>query len=152
MAIANDMDLIMPLLNTIRNVCPDFELRYWDSDIKIKDKTISYYVSFSTNRNYTANVLDGTITLDIWSRDNSFATATYNIYNALERYGENLTIDDTSTAEIIIDRIRWTDFGREDATRMYRRNIQIDFRVLFVPIIIPPPPPPLFNLAAGTIN
>lgn len=118
---------IKPLLDTVQNICPDFKLKYWNTDTKIVDKTITYYTKLNTDGNYNTDVISGKVYLDIWGKDMQDVSEVENsLYLALRRW------QDTTNNTIIIDRISFADFGKEVDTKLYRVNGQIEIRILFI--------------------
>ena len=122
------LQYIKPLLDKIQDSCPDFNLKYWNTDTKIVDKTITYYTKLNTDGNYNTDVISGKVYLDIWGKDmQDVADAENEIYLALRRWQY------TNTANIIIvDNISFSDFGKEVDTKLYRVNGQIEIRILFI--------------------
>lgn len=118
---------IKPLLDTVQNICPDFKLKYWNTDTKIVDKTITYYTKLNTDGNYNTDVISGKVYLDIWGKDMQDVSEVENsLYLALRRW------QDTTNNIIIIDRISFADFGKEVDTKLYRVNGQMEIRILFI--------------------
>jgi hypothetical protein len=117
---------IKPLLDAIQNSCLDFKLKYWNTDTKIVDKTITYYTKFNTNRKYNTDALNGNVYIDIWGKDmQNVEEATNAIHFALRNW-------QSSTDNIVIvDSISFADFGKEKDTGLNRINGQIEIRILF---------------------
>lgn len=120
------LQYIKPLLDAIQNSCSSFKLKYWNTDTKIVDKTITYYTKLNTDGNYNTDVISGKVYLDIWGKDMQDVSEVENsLYLALRRW------QDTTNNIIIIDRISFADFGKEVDTKLYRVNGQIEIRILF---------------------
>lgn len=118
---------IKPLLDTVQNICPSFRLKYWDTDTKIVDKTITYYTKLSSDENYNVYALSGRVYIDIWGKDmQDVANAENALYIALRRWQYS------TNNIVIVDRISFADFGKEKDTGLNRVNGQIEIRILFV--------------------
>lgn len=119
---------IKPLLDTVQNICPSFKLKYWDTDTKIVDKTITYYTKLKIYEGYNTDIIKGSVYIDIWAKNmQDVADAENEIYLALRR------CQYTNTENIIIaDNISFSDFGKEVDTKLYRANGQIEIKILFI--------------------
>lgn len=118
---------IKPLLDTVQNICPSFKLKYWDTDTKIVDKTITYYTKLKIYEGYNTNTIKGSVYIDIWAKNmQDVADAENEIYLALRRWQYTNT-----TNIIMVDNISFSDFGKEVDTKLYRANGQIEIKILF---------------------
>ncbi|QAT39534.1 hypothetical protein [Clostridium sp. JN-9] len=123
------LNYIKPLLDIIQNTCPNFDLKYWNSEKNVvNNKVITYYTKLNTVEGYNTDAIFGSIYVDIWAKNmNDIADAENALYLALRHWQyENMNIF------ILIDKVGFNDFGEERNTELNRVNGQIDIRILFV--------------------
>lgn len=120
------LQYVKPLLDKIQDSCPGFNLKYWNTETKIIDKTITYYTKLNTNEDYNTDALNGNVYIDLWGKDmQDVVEAEKVLYLTLRRW------QDATDNIVIVDKISFADFVKEKDTELYRVNGQIETRILF---------------------
>ena len=123
----NDIQLILPVLHIVKEISPSYTVCYWDKEVKIKDKLITWYSGGGSNRDYSSNTaLDANITLDIWSSSVAeISEITLELIKVLDMYCRSYEIDGLKYV-LKVNSVGWRDLEKDTHTNLNRRNITIN--------------------------
>lgn len=115
-----------PLLDAIQAALPDYNIKNWNTQTNIVNKIITYYMSIRNNKKYNTAAFSGGMVLDIWDNNlRDLAEAEEIAYSVLQNYSDSF-----ENYIIYVDNIATSDFKIEKDTRLYRKNITINYTVI----------------------